>query len=64
MTLPQRAVEKFQAAYKQDFGEEISFGEAELMLSELILFLRLLLKKPDKPDLSTGTLDVLTEKVD
>ena len=36
MKLPKEAVEEFQQAYKQDFGKEITYAEAEEMGRDLI----------------------------
>lgn len=46
MPLAKEAIESFQAAYKQDHGEEIGFEEAAIMARELVWFVRELCTVP------------------
>ncbi|OGG78489.1 hypothetical protein A3A36_01630 [Candidatus Kaiserbacteria bacterium RIFCSPLOWO2_01_FULL_52_12b] len=44
-------VREFQEAYREEFGEEITIGEASVMLTQLVQ-LYLLLSRPLPPDTS------------
>ena len=44
MSLPKETVESFKQAYCESFNESISFGEAQLMASELLSFMAELTK--------------------
>lgn len=48
MKLPKEAVEEFQQAYKQDFGKEITYAEAEEMGIDLIELYRLIYRPINK----------------
>ena len=52
MPLNKKVVIDFQNAYRNDFGEDISYDEAELMAQEALGFCRWLVRK-SKEKLST-----------
>ncbi|MFA7653984.1 MAG: hypothetical protein WCX97_02985 [Candidatus Magasanikbacteria bacterium] len=58
MSLPKETVESFQKAYRQSFNEDISFGEAQLMASELLSSMAELTKfyQTHKTDNAPGSL--------
>lgn len=59
MPLSREAVIEFQQAYKDSFGEDIAFDEANLMARELLYFINSLRKAPPAlstdPDLTKGS---------
>lgn len=44
MKLPEKAVRKFQEIYKREFGEEVTYGEAEEMGQNLVRFFEVLMR--------------------
>lgn len=47
MGLSKEAVKEFQEAYYKDFNEKLSYEDAEIMMRELLVFLRWLITGSD-----------------
>lgn len=50
MKLSQEAIQEFAEIYKQEFGEEISLDEAEIMAGRVIEFVSLISRPPPTED--------------
>ena len=56
MTISKKAMDDFKAAYRAAYGEEITDDEAQLMGTEILSLIRLLLKtRAAKPPETAGS---------